>query len=137
MAKEVIRDTDGVIVAIAMRNVFGLCSIGYYVNFVTCSEDNLQLASMNRQEGEKINRHKHTSFRREISGTGEVLIVIKGKIIVELYGSNKQPLKEVTLIDGEAIVLMGGGHAINIIEDTEMYEVKQGPYAGENDKEYF
>jgi hypothetical protein len=35
------------------------------------------------------------------------------------------------------ILLATGGHGFEMLEDTEMYEVKQGPYAGENDKTRF
>ena len=38
---------------------------------------------------------------------------------------------------GDVILLSEGGHGFEILEETEMIEVKQGPYAGENDKTRF
>ena len=38
---------------------------------------------------------------------------------------------------GDIILLVSGGHDFLMLEDTEMIEVKQGPYAGDDDKERF
>jgi hypothetical protein len=38
---------------------------------------------------------------------------------------------------GDVILLADGGHGFKMIEDSEIIEVKQGPYAGELDKERF
>ena len=41
------------------------------------------------------------------------------------------------LESGDIIILAAGGHGFEMLEDTEIFEVKQGPYAGENDKTRF
>ena len=41
------------------------------------------------------------------------------------------------LESGDVILLASGGHGFVCLEETEMYEVKQGPYAGEMDKTRF
>ena len=38
---------------------------------------------------------------------------------------------------GDVILLAHGGHKIEVLEDAEILEVKQGPYAGPNDKTHF
>ena len=38
---------------------------------------------------------------------------------------------------GDVILLASGGHGFTMLEETEMIEVKQGPYAGEKDKTRF
>ena len=38
---------------------------------------------------------------------------------------------------GDVILLIEGGHGFEVLEEIEMVEVKQGPYAGERDKERF
>jgi hypothetical protein len=38
---------------------------------------------------------------------------------------------------GDVILLASGGHGFEMIEDSEIIEVKQGPYAGEMDKTRF
>ena len=35
---------------------------------------------------------------------------------------------------GESIILVSGGHGIEIIEDSKFIEIKQGPYKEEADK---
>lgn len=35
------------------------------------------------------------------------------------------------------MLLAYGGHGFKMLEDSEIIEVKQGPYAGENDKVRF
>jgi hypothetical protein len=38
---------------------------------------------------------------------------------------------------GDVILLIQGGHGFEMLEETEIIEVKQGPYAGEQDKTRF
>ena len=38
------------------------------------------------------------------------------------------------LYQGDVVLLAYGGHGLEMLEDSEMIEVKQGPYAGEMDK---
>ena len=38
---------------------------------------------------------------------------------------------------GDVVLLARGGHGFEMLEDCEMIEVKQGPYAGEKDKTRF
>jgi hypothetical protein len=38
---------------------------------------------------------------------------------------------------GDTILLATGSHGIEVFEEVEMIEVKQGPYAGEQDKTRF
>ena len=35
---------------------------------------------------------------------------------------------------GDVILLAAGGHGFEMLEDSEIIEVKQGPYAGDQDK---
>ena len=39
--------------------------------------------------------------------------------------------------DGEIILLVWGGHGFQVLEEVEKIEVKQGPYAGDQDKKRF
>ena len=38
---------------------------------------------------------------------------------------------------GDVILLVSGGHGFEMLEESEIIEVKQGPYAGEEDKVRF
>ena len=52
----------------------------------------------------------------------------------DFYTDDKEYLKSVVVTDGDVILLVSGGHGFECLEETMMLEVKQGPYAGENDK---
>jgi hypothetical protein len=74
---------------------------------------------------------------RQVLYTQEVLIVKRGKVKVSLYSSSKEFIGERIICSGDLILLCGGGHSFEMIEETSMIEIKQGPYAGEGDKTRF
>ena len=61
----------------------------------------------------------------------------KGKVKINFFDEHKKYLENRILKTGDVILLVSGGHDFEMLEDTEMIEVKQGPYAGEADKECF
>ena len=69
--------------------------------------------------------------------TQEVLVIKTGKLRVDFYTDEKAYLKSYLLEQGDVILLASGGHGFEVIEDMEMYEIKQGPYAGDDDKTRF
>jgi len=56
---------------------------------------------------------------------------------VKLYDSSKEYIGDRTLHSGDLILLCGGGHSFEMLEETSMIEVKQGPFAGDGDKTRF
>jgi mannose-6-phosphate isomerase-like protein (cupin superfamily) len=56
---------------------------------------------------------------------------------VDFYSKNKISLESRELSKGDVILMASGGHGFEALEDLEMIEIKQGPYAGENDKVRF
>lgn len=106
-------------------------------NFVSEPNDILQLGHILYPAGSSITPHIHNEIERKILGTPEVLIVQKGKIKTTFYNDKKEPKKDVVLSKGDVIILLSGGHGFEMIEDTVLMEIKQGPYLGELDKERF
>ncbi len=85
-----------------------------------------------------IRPHLHKEVHRKITLTQEVLFIKKGALIVNLYTTDKEYITSRQLYSGDVIFLCSGGHGFKMLEDTEMIEVKQGPYSGkDNDKELF
>jgi len=84
---------------------------------------------MKHPKGHKIAAHVHNMITRQVLYTQEVLVIRKGKIKVKLYSSNKKFVCEKILETGDLILLCGGGHSFEMIEETSMIEVKQGPFA--------
>ncbi|MDI3545096.1 MAG: hypothetical protein PWQ96_2397 [Clostridia bacterium] len=129
---EIIKDGQEIL-AIIIRNDF----YKEGVHFFTPDDFSQQLAYMHHKKGKKIKPHIHNLVKREVYFTQEVLFIKKGKIKVDLYCKNKTYHSSHILNAGDVILLAGGGHGFEILEDVEMIEVKQGPYAGEMDKTYF
>jgi len=104
------------------------------LTFFTPDDFSQQLAYMNHPKGKTIKPHVHNIVKREVLYTKEVLIIKKGKVRTDFYTDDKKYICSRTLETGDIILLAAGGHGFEMLEDTEMFEVKQGPYAGENDK---
>jgi mannose-6-phosphate isomerase-like protein (cupin superfamily) len=66
-----------------------------------------------------------------------VLFLKKGRLRVDFYDGQRHYLESRVLEAGDVILLAGGGHGFEALEEIEMIEVKQGPYAGEGDKTVF
>jgi hypothetical protein len=56
---------------------------------------------------------------------------------MDVYDRDQRCVATRTLREGAVMVMLGGGHGFRIIEDTVLLEVKQGPYIGVSEKQYF
>jgi len=107
------------------------------IEFFTPDEFSQQLAYMNRAKGYAIKPHVHNPVAREVEYTKEVLIIKSGKVRVDFYDDDKIYLESRVLNKGDVILLAYGGHGFEMLADSEIIEVKQGPYAGDMDKTRF
>lgn len=107
------------------------------IEFFTPNEFSQQLAYVKRPAGYIIKPHIHNIVERKVKYTQEVLFIKRGKLRVDFYDDNRNYLKSIILTEGDVILLAHGGHGFEMLEDTEIIEVKQGPYAGEMDKVRF
>jgi mannose-6-phosphate isomerase-like protein (cupin superfamily) len=107
------------------------------IKFFTPSDFSQQLGYMNRPQGYVIPPHVHNPVAREVNYTKEVLFIKSGKVRVDFYDDDQNYLESRILEQGDVILLAFGGHGFEMLEPTEMIEVKQGPYAGEADKTRF
>jgi mannose-6-phosphate isomerase-like protein (cupin superfamily) len=121
---------QGDVVAIIVRKDFEKDGI----HFFTPNEYSQQLAYMNHPTGKEIQPHVHKKVQREVHYTQETLFIRKGKLQVDFYSDDQQYLESRVLEVGDVILLIKGGHGFKVLEDLEMFEVKQGPYAGDEDK---
>lgn len=104
------------------------------IHYFTNDEFSQQLAYMNHPKGKVIDSHFHNLVKRETRYTQEVLFIKSGKIRVDFYSNSQVFIESRVLSKGDVILLMTGGHGFEVLEDIEMVEVKQGPYAGDQDK---
>jgi mannose-6-phosphate isomerase-like protein (cupin superfamily) len=107
------------------------------IQFFTDNKYSQQLASMSYQAGKVIPAHTHNPVRREVFYTQETLFIRKGKVRVDFYSEAREYWTSRVLGPGDVILLISGGHGFEVLEDLNMIEVKQGPYAGEMDKTRF
>ena len=107
------------------------------IQFFTPDDFSQQLGYMNRPAGYVIAPHVHNPVPREVQYTKEVLFIKSGRVRVDFYSDEQEYLESTILETGDVILLAYGGHGFEMLEPTEMIEVKQGPYAGEDDKTRF
>lgn len=103
--------------------------------FFTPNTFSQQLGYMNRAAGYVIPPHDHNPVPRTIEWTQEVLFIRSGKVRLDIYApGSREYLESYILLPGDVVLLAHGGHGFVMLEQSEMIEVKQGPYAGEQDK---
>lgn len=104
------------------------------IEFFTPPDFSQQLGYMNRPKGYSINPHKHIASDRTIQLTQEVLVLKRGKVRIDFFNDNGDFVESIILYSGDVILLASGGHGMEMLEDSEMIEIKQGPYQQEKDK---
>ena len=107
------------------------------IHFFTKNDLSQQLAYMSHPKGKTIEPHVHNPVERVVSYTQEVLFIKEGKLKVDFYTNDQIYLESRELSKGDVVLLMTGGHGFEVLEDLKMFEVKQGPYAGDQDKTRF
>ena len=107
------------------------------IEFFTPVNFSQQLAYMNRAEGYTIEPHRHKQVARMINFTQEVLLIKSGKVRVDFFDNYENFIKSSVLFEGDVILLASGGHGLEFLEDSEIIEIKQGPYNKETDKTRF
>ena len=131
MIEEIIHENERL--AIILRHDYNEPGI----HFLTPNDYSQQLGYMNHPAGKIIPPHTHLPVRREVHNTQEALLLRKGRLRVDFFDSNQNYLKSRVLEAGDLILLIRGGHGFKVLEEIEMIEIKQGPYAGDLDKQRF
>ena len=107
------------------------------IEFFTPNDFSQQLAYMKRPKGYEVPAHVHNKVSRQVSYTQETLFIRSGRVKLDLYSEKKEYLESIELNTGDVILLSAGGHGLTMLEETEIIEVKQGPYMGDEDKVVF
>ena len=121
------------IIAIIIRANFSKDGI----EFFTPNNFSQQLGYMKRERGYHIEPHIHNSIAREVMLTQEILFIKSGKVRVDFYSDDKEYFESRILNNGDIILLANSGHGIVTLEESEIIEVKQGPYLEAEDKVRF
>jgi mannose-6-phosphate isomerase-like protein (cupin superfamily) len=107
------------------------------ISFFTPNDLSQQLAYMRHPAGKVIAAHVHNPVRRSVAYTQETLFIKRGRLRVDFFDDDQAYLESRELTSGDVILLVKGGHGFEVLENLEMVEVKQGPYAGDRDKTVF
>lgn len=110
---------------------------GHGISFFSGDNDALQLGYMNRPDEYVIVPHIHNSIKREVYFTEEILFIRSGVVRIDFYDAKQAYIESYIAYAGDVVVLKGGGHGMKILERSEIFEVKQGPYLGLQDKVRF
>ena len=107
------------------------------IGFFSNDEDGLQLGYMNRPDDYVIAPHTHNKVKREVFFTEELLFIRSGMVRVDFYDDNQNYIESHIERGGDIVVLKAGGHGFKVLERADIFEVKQGPYLGAQDKVRF
>jgi len=105
--------------------------------FLTPPEFKQQVGFVVYPAGGVIARHLHLALERHLVGTCEVLVLLKGRCLMDIYNNKKELVATRELNQGDVMLMVGGGHGFRVQEDTVFLEVKQGPYLEVEEKERF
>ncbi len=128
-------DGPGTLLAIVVRCGWLSQHCGSGVQFFTPPDATLQLGWLRHPRGKIIPAHRHKVVPRTVQRSCEALLVKSGKLRALLYGV--MDVQEAELTGGDVILVLAGWHGCEVLEECEVWEVKQGPYMGtEADKEW-
>ena len=98
----------------------------------------LQVSTQKLKRNTFIHPHVHKKNRRITFSTQEIWLVLKGKLSINVFDIDKKKIKNFILGAGDMYILFRGGHSFKVLKDnTEIYEIKNGPYRKKNkDIEY-
>jgi hypothetical protein len=105
--------------------------------FVTPSDFEQQVGFIVYPAGGEVRRHFHRPVERHISRTSEVVLVRKGRCVIDIYDNDQNLVASRDLKAGDIAIMVAGGHGYRMLEDTVLLEVKQGPYSGVEERELF
>jgi len=82
--------------------------------------------------------HNHNPQERKTDKTHEALLIFKGSAEISVYDTDNSFVEKVKLKEGDCSVIINGGHSIKTLEQSQVFEFKNGPYYGpEKDKTNF
>ena len=98
----------------------------------------LQVSCFELAVGKTFRPHKHIPLERHSDITQEAWIVIQGSVKAVYYDVDDTVIDEQILKAGDCTITFRGGHNCQSLDEgTLIYEVKLGPYLGqEKDRVY-
>ena len=101
--------------------------------FFSPAESSFQFGLIAHEASYQEAPHYHKAVPRRIDDLQQMFVVQRGVVDVQLYTDDRRLFRVVRLEPGDAIVLVHGTHAINVLEDFQALSVKQGPFFGDEE----
>lgn len=101
--------------------------------FFSPAESSFQFGLLAHAAGYVEDPHYHKAVTRTIDDLQQMFVVQRGVVDVMLYTDDGELFRTVQLGPGDAIVLIHGVHAIEVVEDFQALSVKQGPFLGDEE----
>ena len=76
--------------------------------------------------------HIHKEAKRIIYNTSEFIYVVDGEMIIEILSPNEHLVDTLKIKKNEGFLQFFGGHKIMAKNNTRYFEIKQGPYNGQD-----
>lgn len=111
-------------------SIFDTSNISEGLDFLTSDSSFIQVGTWNYQKNKTLDAHFHNCFERSAHRTQEVVYVIEGSIKCNLFKEDTTFIETVIIDSGMLIVQHQGVHEYEIVEDSKVLEVKNGPYFG-------
>jgi len=88
----------------------------------------LQMLMMKRGKGHVFVKHTHTPIPRSVPRMQEVIVVTKGKLLCTICDVQGTDIGSYEVSAGQCIFSARCGIKVEVLEDTEFYEFKNGPH---------
>ncbi len=107
------------------------------LDFYSEPSDFIQVGTWNYDAGKNLLAHRHNKFERISNITQEVLFIKSGSIKASIFGMDNKLIDTFVVKSGDILIVLEGGHGYEILEnDTQVLEVKNGPYYGPDQDRY-
>lgn len=100
------------------------------LNFFSNDDEFIQVGTWKYEKGKTLDKHYHNFFERISYRTSEAVLVLNGEIECSIFTEENQFIWKGKLKKNQLIIQLQGAHEYSIIEDSQVLEIKNGPYFG-------
>ncbi len=97
--------------------------------FFTNSNEGLQFGIGVFNEGAEVKPHTHAELPSRRIHFQELIIIREGEATASLFDEKKEVVAKFDMVPGDCLLLLGAGHSFSFKKQTEVFELKLGPYS--------
>ena len=111
-------------------SIFDLDNISEGLDFLTNDDAFVQVGTWKYEKGKILDAHYHNTLERKSYITQEVVLVLEGIIVCNLYTTDGEFIASEEIKQNQLIIQYQGIHEYEIINNSKVLEIKNGPYFG-------